>query len=342
MYHEAGIQKLSSSQLSKLLNGKSVRVKSGTAHKVGLSTEQFKKFKRAHAKGKAVTITFDPYQIQSHQLLRGKGSMVVQPPHTILHGGTTAKDWLMNQYNEQIPEAYHPGLESIGRAGLSQMGFGLKKRGRPRKMKGGDIFEDMLDGLTNAGRQMLSVAPKTPVSDYLINEYTVDKTGEAEKSRKRAEQYRKEKAMKGKGNIMEDFGDASQKFLQGAMRDTPDWMKGPDKDPLAFLYGGKLQKKKTGGSLLSSAAKHVLKPMAKKVAKQVIKYGVNAAGPAAAAAAMAIGQPDLAPLAAKAGNFIARERAATANKYIDGLGLKKRRGRPRKGGALYPAGMYHS
>jgi hypothetical protein len=202
------------------------------------SLQQHKKLQKAHAKGKAATMMFDPFQIQSHQYLRGKGAMVMKSPH--MKGGTTAKDWLMNQYNEQIPEAYHPGLESIGRAGLSQMGFGLKKRGRPRKMKGGDIFEDMLDGLTNAGRQMLSVAPKTPVSDYLINEYTVDKTGEAEKSRKRAEQYRKEKAMKGKGNIMEDFGDASQKFLQGAMRDTPDWLKGPEKDPLAFMYGGEV------------------------------------------------------------------------------------------------------
>jgi hypothetical protein len=144
MYHESGIQKLSSSQLSKLLNGKSVRVKSGTAHKVGLSTEQHKKLMRAHAKGKAATITFDPYQIQSHQTLRGKCSMVVMPPHTIMHGGTTAKDWLMNQYNEHIPEAYHPGLESIGRAGLAQAGLGLKKkRGRPRKIQGGDIFEDV-------------------------------------------------------------------------------------------------------------------------------------------------------------------------------------------------------
>jgi hypothetical protein len=342
MYLESGIGKLSPTQLSKLLNGHSVRLKHGSAHKVYISVQQHKKLQKAHAKGKAATMMFDPFQIQSHQYLRGKGAMVMKPPHTIMYGGTTAKDWLANQYN-QIPEAYHPGLESLGRAGLSQAGFGLKKRGRPRKIKGGDIFEDMLDGLTNAGRQMLSVAPKTPVSDYLINEYTVDKTGEAEKSRKRAEQYRKDKAMKGKGNIMEDFGDASQKFLQGAMRDTPDWMKGPDKDPLAFLYGGKLQKKKTGGSLLSSAAKHVLKPMAKKVAKQVIKYGVNAAGPAAAAAAMAMGQPDLAPLAAKAGNFIAREKAATANKYIDGLGLKKRRGRPKKmnGKALAPVGYHY-
>ena len=214
MYLETGIGKLSPTQLSKLLNGHSVRVKHGSAHKVRLSAQQHKKLQKAHAKGKAATMMFDPFQIQSHQYLRGKGAMVMKPAHTIMHGGTTAKDWLMNQYNEHIPEAYHPGLESLGRAGLAQAGFGLKKRGRPRKIRGSDIFEDMLDGLTNAGRQMLSVAPKTPVSDYLINEYTVDRTGEAEKSRKRAEQYRKEKAMKGKGNIMEDFGDASQKFLQ--------------------------------------------------------------------------------------------------------------------------------
>ena len=162
MYLESGIEKISPAQLSKLLNGHGVRVKHGSAYKIGLSTEQHKKLMRAHKKGKAATITFDPYQIQNHQMLRGKGAMVMKPPHTMMHGGTTAKDWLMNQYNEQIPEAYHPGLESIGRAGLSQMGFGLKKRGRPRKMKGGDIFEDMLDGLTVGGQKLLSLAPKTP------------------------------------------------------------------------------------------------------------------------------------------------------------------------------------
>ena len=92
-------------------------------------------------------------------------------------------------------------------------------------------------------------------------------------------------------------------------------------------------------------AGRVLKPMAKQVAKEMVKYGAAAAGPAAAAAATAVGQPELAPYAMMAGQMLAHEGAKGANNYIDGLGLhKKRRGRPRKhhhpshAGALLAAG----
>jgi hypothetical protein len=298
-------------------------------------------------------------------------------------------------------------------------------------MKGEGFLDDLeafsvkaLPALTEAGTALLDLAPKTELNQYLIDEYTRDKTndpgnsaGEYQRQKAEYEKQRqskpkkqptereshlqsvaysmknnkralapyvammkqdnkwgndpieieadnylksigrtgsynaeankwlngegikrtKKKAINGKGNIMEDFGDASSKFILGLDRDMPDWLKGPKEDPLAFLYGGKLRKKKTGGSL-----KQALKPMAKKIGKQAINYGLSKVGPAAAAAAIAMGKPDLASLAAQAGNYIAREKAATANKYIDGLGLKKRRGRPKKGGALYPAGHYSS
>ena len=75
MYHKASISPLSSTQISKILNGHSVRVSHGNKHDVELSKEQFKKFSKAHKNGKAITLTMDPFQIQNHQHLRGSGNL---------------------------------------------------------------------------------------------------------------------------------------------------------------------------------------------------------------------------------------------------------------------------
>ena len=66
-YHEIGIQALSHSQHSKLKNGHRVRVKLGNHHKIHVSEEQHKKIHKAHAKGSAHTIQFDPYQQEIHK-----------------------------------------------------------------------------------------------------------------------------------------------------------------------------------------------------------------------------------------------------------------------------------
>ena len=75
MYHNASISPLSSTQISKILNGHSVRVSAGNGHDVELSKEQFKKLSKAHNAGKAITLTMDPFQIQNHQYLRGSGNV---------------------------------------------------------------------------------------------------------------------------------------------------------------------------------------------------------------------------------------------------------------------------
>jgi hypothetical protein len=75
MYHKASIAPLSSTQISKILNGHSVRVSPGSKHDIELSKEQFKKFAKAHKNGKAMTLTMDPFQIQNHQHLRGSGKL---------------------------------------------------------------------------------------------------------------------------------------------------------------------------------------------------------------------------------------------------------------------------
>jgi hypothetical protein len=75
MYHKASISPLSSTQISKVLNGHSVRVSHGNGHNIELSKEQFKKFAKAHKSGKGMTLTIDPYQIHNHQQLRGSGNL---------------------------------------------------------------------------------------------------------------------------------------------------------------------------------------------------------------------------------------------------------------------------
>ena len=75
MYHKASISPLSSTQISKILNGHSVRVSAGNGHDVELSKEQLKKFAKAQKTGKGMTLTMDPYQMQNHQYLRGSGNL---------------------------------------------------------------------------------------------------------------------------------------------------------------------------------------------------------------------------------------------------------------------------
>jgi hypothetical protein len=75
MYHKASIAPLSSTQISKILNGHSVRISSGNGHDIELSKEQLKKFARAQKSGKGMTVTMDPFQMQNHQHLRGSGNL---------------------------------------------------------------------------------------------------------------------------------------------------------------------------------------------------------------------------------------------------------------------------
>ena len=75
MYHKASISPLSGTQISKILNGHSVRVSAGNGHDIELSKEQLKKLTKAFKTGKGMTLTMDPYQMQNHQHLRGSGNV---------------------------------------------------------------------------------------------------------------------------------------------------------------------------------------------------------------------------------------------------------------------------
>jgi hypothetical protein len=181
-------------------------------------------------------------------------------PTKKLKGGQTVKQFGDDIWYNQIPEPYHKGLESLGNAALGQMGFGLKKKRKPRK-KGGDLFSDIGNAFKPVAEVFRPVVDAyKPIADFQTN------------------------------NIK-------------AIANNP-----------------------------------VVKAIAKKVAKEILKYGVEAAGPAAASAAVASGNPELAPMALILGRELAMEAKPYGDSYIDGLGLRKRR--TRRGKALIPAGVY--
>jgi len=270
-YHNASIGKLSPAQISKLLNGHAARIKGGSVHNVKLSQEQAKKLHKAQMCGKAVQVRFDPYQIQMHQGLRKTkgGSLFGDTKHWYetsipekyrapieslvmagaqdlgsddLKGGSFLGD-TKHWYENSIPAKYRAPIESLAMAGAQDLGAGLRRRGRPRKQKGGSMMS------------MLS-------------------------------------------------------------------------------EGAQLAVKHSGPAVMKQ-----LKPIVKKLANKFVDYGVTAAGPAAAAAVTAMGQPELAPFALMAANQLAKKSEGYAHKYIEGLGVKGRKGRkPIRGSALYAAG----
>ena len=63
MLYETQIGKLSKQRINNLLKGKSVRIKSGTAHTVYLTEQQLKRFHRNSKQGKAYTVKLNSEQI---------------------------------------------------------------------------------------------------------------------------------------------------------------------------------------------------------------------------------------------------------------------------------------
>lgn len=63
MYFETQIGKLSKVQLNKLLKGKNIRIKKGTAHTINLTEAQVKKFHKNSRQGKSFTVKLNQEQI---------------------------------------------------------------------------------------------------------------------------------------------------------------------------------------------------------------------------------------------------------------------------------------
>ena len=133
----------------------------GNGHDIELSKEQIKKFARAHQSGKGMTLTMDPYQIQNHQFLRGSGNVKKTAKDSgkrlIIAGTDRAIRAITGSGVNRFKKAQRwegfanstlrDGIDTAGKAArvyydstdpMAQMGFGLKKRGRPKR--GGALY----------------------------------------------------------------------------------------------------------------------------------------------------------------------------------------------------------
>jgi hypothetical protein len=138
MYHQVGLHALSNPQISKLLSGKPVRVKHGTHHSASLSTEHVKKLHRAHSKGKAVTLQLDPYCCQMNEHMRGTGFF--DTLKSIAKVAAPIARQIATPLARSALSSFGPMGQLAGNAALDianqqaeAHGYGLKKKGRPRK-----------------------------------------------------------------------------------------------------------------------------------------------------------------------------------------------------------------
>jgi hypothetical protein len=162
MYHEIGIERLSPTQISKLLNGHRVRVKHGAGHKIHASQEQHKKIVSAHHKGKAHTLQFDPFQIAQHQHLRGHGEGMT--------GGATYAQRLARRTSNTF-KPVGQAFQKLAHEASPYIHQGIKALEPYARQAGEQISHELM----NAGRQGLQHAGR--VGSQLISDYASQALG---------------------------------------------------------------------------------------------------------------------------------------------------------------------
>ena len=155
MYHSTGVQKLSPSQMSKLRNGHSVRIKQGSGNTLHLTDAQIKKLAQAHKKGAAYTLQMHPEQAEKHGAgifgdIKKFAISTVKKNRDLINpiigrARSYAKSGiqkLADKANAQV-DKYTPEIEGEGLIGdalkglIGMSGLGMKKRGRPKGTKKG-------------------------------------------------------------------------------------------------------------------------------------------------------------------------------------------------------------
>ena len=159
MYHSTGVQKLSPSQMSKLRNGHSVRIKQGSGNTLHLTDAQIKKLAQAHKKGAAYTIQMHPEQAEKHgsgffgdiaSKAKAFAVSTVKKNRDLINpiigrARSYAKSGiqkLADKANSQV-DKYTPEIEGEGIIGDALKGLigmsvlGMKKRDRPKGTKKG-------------------------------------------------------------------------------------------------------------------------------------------------------------------------------------------------------------
>jgi hypothetical protein len=287
MYSNADIDSLSVGQLRKLLKGGAVRVRCGSGMKVGLSAPQHKKLMSAHKKGKMMTLTMDPYQMEMHgQGMFGDiGNFFSRTlPSRLIHQG--------------LPEA---GAVMGGVAGSEFGPFGSIVGSKLGRLGGQKLAEE-------TGRRTgygVKKGKGVPLEDQQFSLSDVARTG---------------KRLFGRGQPIED-----QQFSLSDIARTG-----------KRLFGGKVPMK--GKGPVMDKLKKMAKEVATKVARKVGRKALNELPMASERLGEMAG--DYAGIAG--GKDMGRMLGLMAEKEIaerTGLGMKMKRGRPKKsGGALMVAG----
>jgi hypothetical protein len=134
MYFETEVGKLSKVQLNKLLKGKNVRIKKGTAHTINLTEAQLKKFNRNCRQGKAFTV-----KLTQDQIAKQGGGIL----GAILSGAAGLSELIGGPGSREAKQV----LGTIG--GISNaVGLGMKKK----KGKGflGNIAKEVAKNMAKA------------------------------------------------------------------------------------------------------------------------------------------------------------------------------------------------
>ena len=319
MYSNADIDSLSVGQLRKLLKGGAVRVRCGSGMKLGLSAPQQKKLMSAHNKGKMMTLTMDPYQMEMHgQGLFGDIGQFFsrRVPSTLIHQGLPIAGSVLGG---MAGTAFAPELGPVSGFAGSQLGrmagkkladetgrrtgYGVKKgRGQP--------IEDQafsLSDVARTGKRMFGGG--VPIEDQQFSLSDVARSGSR---------------LRGMGVPLED-----QQFSLSDVARTGKRM-----------FGGKVKK---GKGVVGDLAKMVA-PHAKKLAKEVATKVARKAGSHLLHNVLPSASEQLGGMA---GDYMGVQGGKQAGRMLGkmleqevasrtGLGMKLKRS---KGGALMVAGV---
>jgi len=313
MYSNADIDSLSVGQLRKLLKGGAVRVRCGSGMKVGLSAPQHKKLMSAHKKNKMMTLTMDPYQAQMHgQGLFGDIGQFFsrKVPSVLIHQGLPEAGAVLggmagSELGGPMGSIVGSKLGRLGGQKLAEetgrrTGYGVKKgKGVP--------IEDQQFSLSDVARTGKRLFGRgQPIEDQQFSLSDVAQTG---------------RRMFGRGQPIED-----QQFSLSDVARTG-----------KRLFGGKVPMKGKGPmtDMLKKAAKEmavkVMRKAGSKALHQVLPMASERLGEMAGDYAGVAGGKDAGRML---GRMLEDEIASRT-----GLGMKLKRGRPKKGGALMVAGV---
>ena len=337
MYHPISINGLSNAQINKMLAGHPVRVKHGKQHQIKVSTEQYKKHVKSAQKGKGFTIMLDPYQQEMHRTLRGQGIMsslkkIAGQARTAFGHAKKAVGQASKFYgeNKETLEPYGSILKKQAHGKIEH----YSEKAQPHLTKHlGEFGSHLGSHASKVAHENIESFGELPqyelpesISEQSIVENELEGSGLRRSKVKRTTRG---------GKI--NFGKVLSKVGNVAVKGVSDYAKSKQGQALiqhgiklgtdailteAGLHGGKINIGKVL-SKVGNTAKSYLKSNA---GIQLVNRGLTAG---LTGLAGATGQPEL---------LMAQPIVTSiADRAIHGLGMKKR-GRPKKGGALYAAG----